>query len=246
MRPSYPTNPKEQYDFLVAQAEKYLSRSKKPAESTARHWKRRAINWLKEHTPNSELPDSLLGVPHNSIQRSLAILLRARPIVPFLREEQSAAVRPPDPKNAKRVFIVHGHDDALKNAVSRIVDRLGLEPIILHEQPNKGRTIIEKFLAYSDVGFAIVLLTPDDVGAKTGTSTDLFQPRARQNVILELGFFLGRLGRERVAALYDPSVEMPSDYSGVLFVPYDDQGIWALHLSKEMKAAGLPVDLNKL
>lgn len=180
-----------------------------------------------------------------NIQRGLAILLRARPVVPFLREE-AAAQRPPAPKNARRVFIVHGHDDALKNAVARVVDRLGLEPIILHEQPNKGRTIIEKFLAYSDVGFAIVLLTPDDTGGKTGIPPDTLRPRARQNVILELGFFLGRLGRDRVAALYDPSVEMPSDYSGVLFFPYDDQGVWALHLAKEMKAVGLPADLNKL
>ncbi len=245
MKTAYPTPPKEQYDFLVEQAERYLNRSKRLADTTTRQWWRRAIEWLKVHTPNSDLPDSLLVVPHMNIQRGLAILLRARPVVPFLREE-AAAQRPPAPKNARRVFIVHGHDDALKNAVARVVDRLGLEPIILHEQPNKGRTIIEKFLAYSDVGFAIVLLTPDDTGGKTGIPPDTLRPRARQNVILELGFFLGRLGRDRVAALYDPSVEMPSDYSGVLFFPYDDQGVWALHLAKEMKAVGLPADLNKL
>ena len=245
MKGAYPTEPKEQYDFLVEQAERYLNRSKRLSETTTRQWWRRAIEWLKEQTPNSDLPDSLLVAPHTNIQRGLAILLRARPIVPFLREE-ALAQRPPSPRHAKRVFIVHGHDDALKNAVARVVDKLGLEPIILHEQPNKGRTIIEKFLAYSDVGFAIVLLTPDDIGGKTGTSPDSLHARARQNVILELGFFLGRLGRGRVAALYAPSVEMPSDYTGVLFVPYDDQGIWSLHLAKEMKAAGLPADLNKL
>ena len=245
MKASYPTDPKGQFEFLVQMAERILDRSQPPADTTIRQWRRRAIEWLKTHTPNSDLPDSLLVVPHANIQRGLAILLRARAVVPFLREE-TATPRPPAPQNTKRVFIVHGHDDALKNAVARVVDRLGLESIILHEQPNKGRTIIEKFLAYSDVGFAIVLLTPDDVGAKAGTPSDAMQPRARQNVILELGYFLGRLGRDRVAALYIPAVEMPSDYSGVLFVPYDDRGVWALHLAKEMKAAGLPADLNKL
>jgi hypothetical protein len=244
MKTAYPTEAKAQFDFLVQQAERYLNRSEPVAESTARQWWRRAIVWLKEQTPNSNLPDSLLVVPQSSIQRGLAILLRARPIVPFLHEDPLP--RAPNPKNAKRVFIVHGHDDGLKNAVARVVERLGLEPIILHEQPNKGRTIIEKFLAHSDVGFAVVLLTPDDMGTKKGGSAESLKPRARQNVILELGFFLGRLGRERVAAVHDPTVEMPSDYSGVLFIPYDDRGVWSLQLAKEMKEAGLPADMNKL
>ena len=245
MKTAYPTDPKEQYDFLVEQAERYLNRSKRLADTTTRQWWHRATEWLKVHSPNSDLSDLLLVIPHANIQRGLAILLRARPVVSFLREEASAQ-RLPAPKNAKRVFIVHGHDDALKNAVARVVDRLGLEAIILHEQPNRGRTIIEKFLAYSDVGFAIVLLTPDNIGGRVNTPPDALRSRARQNVIFELGFFLGRLGRDRVAALYAPSVEMPTDYSGVLFVPYDDHGVWALHLAKEMKAAGLPADLNKL
>ncbi|MCU0795517.1 MAG: nucleotide-binding protein [Akkermansiaceae bacterium] len=245
MKEGYPNEPKAQYEYLVEQGERYLNRTKRLAESTTRQWWKRANAWLKDNTPNSDLPDSLLVIPHGNIQKGLAILLRAKPIVPFLREEKPIPALP-SPKNAKRVFIVHGHDDALKNAVARIVDRLGLEPIILHEQPNKGRTIIEKFLAYSDVGFAIVLLTPDDVGGSCKSLPDNLTKRARQNVILELGFFLGRLGRERVAALYDPSVEMPSDYSGVLFIPYDDRGVWVLHLAKEMKEAGLAADLNKL
>ena len=244
MKTSYPTEPKEQFEFLVNQAERYLNRNKDLAESTSRQWWRRAVAWLKDQAPNSELPDSLLVVPQSNVQRGLAILLRARPIVPFLREEPGKTA--PSPKNAKRVFIVHGHDDALKNAVARVVERLGLDPVILHEQPSRGRTIIEKFLAFSDVGFAVVLLTPDDVGCLRGEAAAALKPRARQNVILELGFFLGRLGRERVAAVYGPEVEMPSDYSGVLFVPYDDRGLWSLQLAKEMREAGLPADLNRL
>src|SRR5207244_4374290 len=124
--------------------------------------------------------------------------------------------------------------------------KLGLLPIILHEKPNQGRTVIEKFTDYSGVGFAVVLLSPDDVGKlRTAPAEDL-RPRARQNVIFELGFFLGRLGRERVLALYAPTdnFELPSDYSGVLFVPFDSSGRWQFDLVRELKAADYDVDAN--
>ena len=244
MKSAYPSDPKAQFEFLVDQGELYIHRSRPPAKRTIRQWQRRALAWLKENAPDQELTDAMLVVPQLNIQRGLAVLLRARPVVPFLREAGPTTV--PKPKNAKRVFIVHGSDDALKNAVARVISRIGLEPIILHEQPNRGKTIIEKFLANSDVGFAVVLLTPDDRGGVKDASAEKLSPRARQNVILELGFFLGRLGRERVAAIFDRSVEMPSDYTGVLYIRYDDQGLWSLQLAKEMKASGMPADLNKL
>jgi hypothetical protein len=98
---------------------------------------------------------------------------------------------------SKRVFVVHGHDDGAKEAVARYLERLGLEAIILHEKPNEGRTVIEKVEAFSDVGFAVVLLTPDDLGAAKEDATSL-KARARQNVVLELGYFLGKLKRSRV------------------------------------------------
>ena len=97
----------------------------------------------------------------------------------------------------------------------------------------------------SDVGFAIVLLTPDDRGGEASLPYEKQKPRARQNVIFELGYFIGRLGRQRVCGLYKPDVELPSDYTGVLYIPVDKQGGWRLALAKEMKAAGLPVDMNK-
>lgn len=146
-------------------------------------------------------------------------------------------------KASNRVFVVHGHNEAVREITARLLEKLGLEPVILHEQPNKGRTIIEKFLDYTDVAFAIVLLTSDDVGGK---SAETLQPRARQNVLLELGFFLGRIGRDRVAALYEESVEIPSDYDGVLFVPLDSAGGWRFLLARELKAAGLVVDINRI
>lgn len=140
------------------------------------------------------------------------------------------------------VFIVHGHDEAAREKVARFVSRLGLEPIILHEQPNRGQTIIEKFEGHSSVGFAVVLLTPDDVGGK---NESCLRPRARQNVIMELGYFCGILTRARVCALLKGDVEIPSDYFGVLYVPFDEADAWQFNLAREMKAAGLPVDLNK-
>ncbi|KRB23795.1 hypothetical protein ASE05_13070 [Mesorhizobium sp. Root172] len=137
------------------------------------------------------------------------------------------------------MFIVHGHDNGTKESVARFVTRLGYEPIILHEQANKGRTIIEKFRDEADsIGFAIVLMSPDDElvsGMK----------RARQNVILELGFFLGRLGPSNVAALVRGDVETPSDFDGVIYTKVDDSGIWKVLLAKELKAAGYLIDLNK-
>jgi predicted nucleotide-binding protein len=147
------------------------------------------------------------------------------------------------PIDTKDVFLVHGHDDAARETVARFIEKLGFNAIILHEQPNRGRTIIEKFEAHSAVGFAVVLLTPDDVGGSAKTKDT--QPRARQNVILELGFFCGALGRTRVCALHKGGVEIPSDFDGVVYVPLDDGGAWRLKLAREMKAAGLDVDMNK-
>jgi len=144
-----------------------------------------------------------------------------------------------------RIFVVHGHDEAVLHDVARFLERLGQDLIILREQPNQGRTVIEKFENYADVGFAVVLLTADDRGGPVVTPHDTQRPRARQNVILELGYFIGRLGRNRVCALYREGVEIPSDYAGVLYIKIDDAGAWRLALAREMKAAGLSVDMNQ-
>jgi predicted nucleotide-binding protein len=144
-----------------------------------------------------------------------------------------------------RVFLVHGHDEAVLQEVARFLERLDQEVVVLREQPNQGRTIIEKFEDYGDVGFAVVLLTADDRGGPAGGTFDAQRFRARQNVILELGYFLGRLGRSRVCALYREGVEIPSDYSGVLYTKLDAEGGWRLQLARELKAAGLPVDMNE-
>ena len=148
--------------------------------------------------------------------------------------------------SSRKVFIVHGHDEASREACARFLERLDLQPVILHEQPNAGRTIIEKFQDHADVGFSVVLLTADDKGCANNATTNGLKDRARQNVIFELGFFIGKLGRSKVCALYENKVEIPSDYTGVLFIPLDSAGHWKLQLCRELKAAGIDVDLNKV
>lgn len=147
------------------------------------------------------------------------------------------------------IFIVHGHDEEMKQSVARVVEKLGLKPIILHEQTNSGKTVIEKFIHFGENAlFAIVLLSPDDLAYQAGQDPSSAKFRARQNVILELGFFLGKLGRSHVIALHKvvDKFEMPSDYDGVLFVPYDDRGYWKIGLAKELRSAGINVDANNL
>lgn len=147
------------------------------------------------------------------------------------------------PSYSNRIFVVHGRDDEKKEACARILERMGFEAVILHEQANKGKTIIEKFEEYSDVGFAVVLMTPDDFGGLSGEEP---QNRARQNVVFELGYFIGKLGRNRVMALVDGNIEIPTDISGVVYTGLDPQGFWKIALAKEIKNAGYNIDMNLL
>jgi predicted nucleotide-binding protein len=142
-----------------------------------------------------------------------------------------------------QIFVVHGHDEEMKQSVARFIERLGLEVIILSERPNGGRTIIEKFEHNSDVGFVIVLLSPDDEGGKKGEETS---PRARQNVILELGYFIGKLGRNRVCALKRHDVDIPSDILGVVYETYDASGGWKFSLIRELREAGYKIDASRI
>ncbi len=145
------------------------------------------------------------------------------------------------------VFVVHGHDSAAKHGAARFLGDLGLEPIILDEQANQGGTVIEKFEREAErATFALVLLTGDDKGGAKAVTPKNQLPRARQNVVFELGYFAGKLGRKRVCALYAEGVEIPSDYSGIVYVPLDEHGGWKMKLAKELKVAGFAIDLNRL
>ena len=144
----------------------------------------------------------------------------------------------PDP----RVFIVYGHDVGARDTLELLLRRMGLEPIVLLNLPAAGDTIIEKLERYlgehANVGFACVLLTPDDEGYKAGASEER-QYRARQNVILELGMVLTRLGRRRVAILIKESVERPSDIAGLIYIAFKERiDEITFELVKELQAAG--------
>lgn len=164
-----------------------------------------------------------------------------------LRDAPSASLKNSS-MSEKEIFVVHGRAVDTAEAVARFLEKVALEPVILHEQPNEGRTIIEKFEDHANVGFAVVLLTPDDEGrlrAETGNA-GILKSRARQNVLLELGFFLGRLGRERTCAIKKGEVEIPSDYKGVVLTVMDDAGAWKKELARELKTAGMDLDLDRL
>lgn len=144
-----------------------------------------------------------------------------------------------------KVFIVHGHDNEAKQTVARFVTDLGLKPIILHEQASQSRTIIEKLESHSDVGFAVVLLTPDDEGRAKGE--DDLKERARQNVVAELGYFVGHLKRNKVCALVKGKIEIPSDFSGVVYVPFESaSNHWKVELARELRAAGYAIKMEAI
>jgi predicted nucleotide-binding protein len=144
-----------------------------------------------------------------------------------------------------KVFIVHGHDDLAKEQLARFVSQVGLVPIILHEQASSSKTIIEKIEKYADeVCFAIVLYTPCDIGAKAGV-TEL-SSRARQNVVFEHGYFIGKLGRENVTAIVKGDIEKPNDISGVVYETLDAAGAWKFKLAREMKTSGCEIDMNNI
>lgn len=193
--------------------------------------------------------DCQSGVATN-IKNAVALLQEAKRV---LNEDLADSSTESDTETAlanvptdlsRRVFIVHGHDDAARESVARFLEKIGFEAVILHEQASRNRTVIEKIEDNSDVGFAVVLLTPDDVGRGMGEA-DL-QPRARQNVLLELGYFIGHLGRDKVCALKRGDVEIPSDFLGIVWVPMNDGNGWKQSLGIELEAAGHEIDWNRV
>ncbi len=146
---------------------------------------------------------------------------------------------------SNKVFIVHGHDNVAKLEMARTLENANFKAIILHEQASAGKTVIEKIEANTDVSFAVVLYTQCDIGRAIGAKVDEERFRARQNVIFEHGYLIGKLGWGRVCALVKGDIETPSDISGVVYITMDDAGAWKMALAKEMKSAGLSVDMNK-
>lgn len=179
------------------------------------------------------------------------ILIRKNYITPQQLDASQALHAPPPPVvpppsasgghvfNNSQVFIVHGHDEIAKLEMADFIQSLGLTPIILHMQASSGRSIIEKIEHYSNVGFGIVLYTPCDVGSKVGALNGNY--RARQNVVFEHGYLIGKLGRSRVTAVVKETVETPNDISGVVYVSMDDAGNWKEQIKTEMRSVGYSV-----
>ncbi len=158
----------------------------------------------------------------------------------------SQQIKTSSPIATNKIFVVHGRDIGTKDTVTRFLESLELNLIVLQEQPDRGMTVIEKFEEYGgQSGFAVVLCTPDDVGGLDGQG-DATMSRARQNVIFELGFFVGKIGRSRVMLMVKDDIEIPSDFAGVLYTDVDDAGAWKLKMIKELKTAGFSIDANRV
>lgn len=175
-----------------------------------------------------DITDEILEEARNSLDTAVSELKKEIPIY-----------------SNHKVFIVHGRDMLLRTQVENVLRALGLEPIILQEQANIGKTIIEKIEECTDVGFGIVLYTPCDEGRLKSEDGEL-KPRARQNVVLEHGYLMAKLGRERVCCLVSDDVEFPSDIQGVGYIPANDIDQWKYKIAKELKGAGFDIDINKL
>ncbi|MDB2043000.1 nucleotide-binding protein [Clostridium perfringens] len=147
--------------------------------------------------------------------------------------------------NSNEVFIVHGRDNEVKLEIARYLERLNLKPIILHEQASGGKTIIEKIEEYTNVRYAIVLYTPCDIGGLKGNKIEDLKDRARQNVVFEHGYLMGKIGRNNVAALVKGNIETPNDISGVVYISMQESN-WKIDLAKELKEAGYKIDFNLL
>lgn len=223
-------------------------------------WKTRAERFLRTHYGENSKEAVDFGNTHFSlmiytfnetesdyIEACKSGLVKSKAVFEVYLEELKENDVTPDNEatqdnsiSKSKVFVVHGHDEALKQEVARIVEKQGLEAIILSEQANHGKTIIEKFEENTDVGAAICLFTGDDYGKAKDVEDDNL--RARQNVVFEAGYFMGKLGRENVILIANPEIELPSDLQGVV---YTNEKSWQIDVLKELKAIGYAIDFNK-
>lgn len=226
-----------------------------------RHWYDDVVSFLKEYFTDNAVADyfaneanlkpSVVYFSGMSEADKIASydLARARKAIRYIlrqMNEAPSADRVPANKRDKfseKVFIVHGHDETKLLEVKTLVERQGLKAVVLRDEPNGGATVIEKFEKNADVGFAVVIMTADDVGSSKASPEEL-RNRARQNVILELGYFAGHLGRERVCALLEDEMDVPSDILGVVYTKLDEAGAWKYKLADELRHAGYSVDKN--
>ena len=195
-----------------------------------------------------EVPNDPIQTKRNLINyklNNLRSLLAKAELLKSEKTNQSTSTIHTKHLSNNEVFIVHGHDELAKTKTARFIEKLGLKPIILHEQTSSGKTIIENIEEYSNVGFGIVLYTPCDKGCANGNENNLLN-RARQNVVFEHGYLIGKIGRHNVCALLKGDIEVPNDISGVVYVKMDEEDSWHLKIAKELRSSGYEIDLNKL
>ncbi len=247
---------KEKINKLISEADKLLNENCTIYSTDFTTWKNNCIIFLQnkygKDSPEYECFKKINFAPfvfldevpqYKYIQSCQKGIQEAKGILEGLLDYMPEAQISTPKCDMSKIFIVHGHDEAFKLKIKDFLTQLGIEGIILHDQPNVGRTIIEKIEHFGkDVGAAIILYTPDDEG-RSNKETG-YKSRARQNVVFESGFFIGFLGREKVAhVVADSNMEIPGDLSGVVYV---DKDKWQFDLVRELKAMGFQVDANKL
>lgn len=210
---------------------------------SAKTLSRHTIFFGGDPTPLSEIRSDLRASRDSAIATLAQAVKALEERIEDSRAPMALLASPLETKSlSTEIFVVHGHDGEAKEMVLRFLEAVGLRGIVLHEQANSGATLIEKFeLHGSKAGFAVILLTDDDVGGK---SKDDLKPRARQNVVFEFGYFVGRFGRNRVCAFKKGNTEFPSDLNGFAWHPLD--GGWRQALAKELDSAGYEIDWNKV
>ena len=162
----------------------------------------------------------------NEIQEKLDKLVSIR---------DSLALLKPEEKKKQKVFFVHNDDNIIAQEILDFIEKHNFKPIILKDLAKAGKTLIDEIENVPDINYAIVVLTPDEIGGK---ERENLQFRASQNVILELGIFVGKLGRNRVSGIRDESITLPEDFHGFEYIVYDPKGKWQHQLMKQLKAAG--------
>lgn len=229
-------------------------------------WKTRSYNFVRQLTADNSTTAKMVDVAvkirtegyySQNFERAKSTILKAlRLTLDATKEDAFNELRrsgshstSPSLSKSNKIFVVHGHDHALKTEVETFLYDIGLDPVVLHRKPDEGATVIEKFEKHSDVGYALILLTPDEVAYAIDEEDKEDEKRekekrARPNVIFEFGYFVGKLGRKRVCCLYKGDVTLPSDLSGLVYKKLDGPlKSQKFSLIKELKAAGYQIKI---
>jgi predicted nucleotide-binding protein len=233
-------------------------------EAEAKHWVKDVSAFVVESYGNGDERSLWRGKPAPNVndalyasvqnrQRQIAAIIPDLLVLSKRPPVRRAATQPPPGAivDATKVFIVHGHDESALEWVKGFVREVGLTPAVLREQPSGGKTLMEKVAHYApQMAYALVILTPDDVGYKAIHGDDKArrqaQPRSRQNVIFEWGYLMGLLGRDKVCALHHGNIEMPSDLHGVVYESFDDRGAWKIKVAGELRHVGIAADFTNI